>query len=599
MPRSKKILVSNLYRDHQWMKQGADKSSKTQQAVMERWNEFINQWKRALDSGKEVHTIGDFNIDSQSLLTSKGNQKQLAEKLLNEIIPKGVTQCAPGATWTPQGGQRGQVSGLDHHWTNRPEKLSEVQAQIIGKSDHKLITAVRYAKVIKMGEKYIRKRSYKRFDEGKFLEEVSRISWWPLYVSENVDESVELFTKNMTAILDREDMAPMKTFQSRHNYASWLSESTKEMMIKRDEAVKRFSESKNPADWEEAREMRNKVNRRLKTEKMRNMREKISHCEEERDVGRVWKNIRNYLGWGGSTGAPSKLKNSAGQLITSPSALAELQNKYYIDKVKNIREKLPEIGDPAAQLRKSMDARPHPRTEALSLKTVTPFEVDEIVKKLKNSKSCGLDNIDTYIVKLTRKFIVPALTHIVNLSITTQTFPKAYKVAKVVPLYKGKEADITNPKSYRPVALLPIVSKILERVVKKQVSDYMDKNQFWHPQHHAYRSHHSTTTAILSMYDSWVEAAENGKLAGIALVDMSAAFDVVDTKILLKKCELFNFDGNTLDWLESYLMGRSQCTYISGSTSKVLSLEAGVPQGSVLGPSLYTLFTCDFPDDSS
>ena len=77
---------------------------------------------------------------------------------------------------------------------------------------------------------------------------------------------------------------------------------------------------------------------------------------------------------------------------------------------------------------------------------------------------------------------------------------------------------------------------------------------------------------------------------------MSAAFDVVDTKILLKKCELFNFDGNTLDWLESYLMGRSQCTYISGSTSKVLSLEAGVPQGSVLGPSLYTLFTCDFPE---
>ena len=75
MPGSKKILVSNIYRDHQWMKQGADKSSKTQQAVMERWNEFINQWKRALDSGKEVHTIGDFNIDSQSLLTSKGNQK--------------------------------------------------------------------------------------------------------------------------------------------------------------------------------------------------------------------------------------------------------------------------------------------------------------------------------------------------------------------------------------------------------------------------------------------------------------------------------------------------------------------------------------------
>ena len=133
-------------------------------------------------------------------------------------------------------------------------------------------------------------------------------------------------------------------------------------------------------------------------------------------MGRVWKNIRDYLGWGGSTGAPVRLKNSAGQLVTSPAKMAELQNSYYIEKVRKIRQKLPEIGDPTAHLRKSMNGRPHPRTEELVLKTVTPFEIDDIVKKLKNSKSCGLDNIDTYILKLTRKFIVPALTHTVNLS---------------------------------------------------------------------------------------------------------------------------------------------------------------------------------------
>ena len=356
-----------------------------------------------------------------------------------------------------------------------------------------------------------------------------------------------------------------------------------------------FSESKNPADWETARSLRNRVNRKLKTEKMRNMGEKIAKCEKEKDCGKVWRNIRSYLGWGGSAGAPSKLTNSAGQLITSPAAMAELQNKYYVEKVKKIRQ-LSEIGDPTAQLRRNMEARPHPRNEELSLKTVTPSEVEAIVKKLKNSKSCGLDQIDTYIVKLTRPYIVPALTHIINLSISTLTFPKAYKVAKVVPLYKGKESDVTAPKSYRPVALLPVTSKILERVVQKQIVDYMDKNQFWHPQHHAYRSHHSTTTAMISMYDTWVEAAENGHLAGIALIDMSAAFDVVDTTILLQKCKLFNFGSDAENWLRSYLTGRSQCTYISGSTSKILSLEAGVPQGSVLGPSLYTLFTCDFPE---
>ena len=591
---SQKLLISNAYRDHQWPKQGADKTSKSDGEVMRRWLVYLDQWRRALESGAEVHCLGDMNLDSAKLMGGSGPQQPLVDALLQQVVPLGATQCAPAATWTPQGGQRGQPSGLDHHWTNRPDKLSEVEALVIGQSDHKLISAVRHTKVVLSGHKYVRKRCYKNFESGKFLEEVKNIQWWPVYQCEDVDRAVELFTVALTSILDT--MAPVRKIQQRRRYAGWLSEDTRKQMEARDLAMARFARSRLQEDWEVARQHRNRVNRLLKSEKCRHTREKVRQCEEVQDSGRIWQNIRSYIGWGGTGGAPTQLTNTAGQLLTSPAAMAEEQNTFYVNKVKKIREKLPQRGDPTALLRRIMESRPRPRPAGLSLSSATPETVDKIIRKMKNSKASGLDYIDTRILKMARPHIVPALTHIVNLSLSTLTFPSAFKVSKVVPLLKGKDSPTAEPKSYRPVALLPVMSKVLERVVATQLVAYLEQHRLLHPQHHGYRSHHSTTTAMLAMYDTWVDAAEHGKLAAVTMIDMSAAFDVVDTSILLAKARLYGVTRETEQWLWSYLTGRSQCVTIGGSTSSTLPLEAGVPQGSILGPALYTMFTSDFPE---
>ena len=114
--------------------------------------------------------------------------------------------------------------------------------------------------------------------------------------------------------------------------------------------------------------------------------------------------------------------------------------------------------------------------------------------------------------------------------------------------------------------------------------EYMENNSLFHPNHHGFRSAHSTTTALIQMYDSWLEAAEEGRVTGVVMLDMSAAFDVVPHDLYLEKLKLYGFQDNALCWMESYLADRKQCVYIEGCLSDTLTVESGLPQGSILGP---------------
>ena len=154
-----------------------------------------------------------------------------------------------------------------------------------------------------------------------------------------------------------------------------------------------------------------------------------------------------------------------------------------------------------------------------SFKPVTPKEVLEIVRNLKNSKATGLDTIDTNTIKLIIEEILPALTHVVNLSLKSEIFPQIYKKAKIIPLLKKPQADPLNPQFYRPVSLLPILSKVIERAVFRQMEEYLHANDLLHPSHHGGRPWHSTTTAIIELQDQWLQAIDRGDMAGCMMLD--------------------------------------------------------------------------------
>ena len=189
--------------------------------------------------------------------------------------------------------------------------------------------------------------------------------------------------------------------------------------------------------------------------------------------------------------------------------------------------------------------------------------------------------------------LLETITAIINHSLQTGTVPTCLKTAIIVrPLLKKHNLDPDDLKNYRPVSNLPFISKILEKVVINRLKEHLVFNNLLEPFQSAYREYHSTESALLRIFNDILCSIDKGKIAVLTLLDLSAAFDTIDHTILIDRLySKFGISGVVLSWFESYLTNRSQTVYLEGKQSNSEILSFGVPQGSVLGPLLYTLYT--------
>jgi hypothetical protein len=226
---------------------------------------------------------------------------------------------------------------------------------------------------------------------------------------------------------------------------------------------------------------------------------------------------------------------------------------------------------------------PVTRADVLSLITNCP------------TKSSPLDPIPTFLLKKVAEIFVAPITKLVNLSLSLGVFPDDMKLAVVTPFLKKPNLNPDVLNNYRPVSNLSFLSKIIERVVIRQLHDYLEteSDSLFVPVQSAYRPFHSTETAFLKVCnDLLVSADEKDVATVVAFLDQSAAFDLVDHRILIARLsDKFGICGPTLAWFQSYLSDRRQSVSVSGQFSSAVLLRSGVPQGSVLGPVLYILYT--------
>ena len=192
---------------------------------------------------------------------------------------------------------------------------------------------------------------------------------------------------------------------------------------------------------------------------------------------------------------------------------------------------------------------------------MTVLDVGKLIENLKNSKTLGPDNIPPNLLKLSLPFIVEPLTYIYNLSIDKRIFQNPLKQAKVIPIPKTK--DVSQPQNLRPISLLPILSKPLERHIHKHLYGHLEKFNLLHPYQSGFRPQHSCHSALTNLVDTWLKAINENQLTGAVFLDFKKAFDLINHDILLKKMDLYFPNSTILQLIKSYLSNRSQFIFLN------------------------------------
>ena len=467
-----------------------------------------------------------------------------------------------------------------------------------GDSDHDLIKYTRYSKNPPVPARIVCKRSYKDFNEDAFIEDIAAIDWSEVYGCNDADIAAEVFTRKFRTILNVH--APWVRVQQRKSFSPWITEETKNLIKLRDQWKKTAKDiamlNSTPCQaqsnaWKQYKKYRNQINNRKKHEEENYKAEKLIDVADSPDI--VWKSAKTFMGWK-SPGTPSQIKVD-NKLITSAKKIAEYMNDFFIQKVYKIQSAMKSASFSVTKVRDIMQNK----TCQLQLRHVNVDKIKKILKNLSSSRSTGMDELDNFSLKLAVDYVAYPIHHIVCLSIIQSKFPRFWKVSKVLPLHK--KGDKLEQKNYRPVTIVSPVSKILEKVVYEQIYNYFTRNNLFHPNLHGFRGNRSTQTALLQMYDRWVRAAHGdghgqpGQLSGVVLLDLSAAFDLVDPNLLLQKLKTYGFEESTLAWMYSYLTDRQQAVWIDHALSSLKSCQVGVPQGSNLGPLLFLVFYNDLP----
>ena len=527
-----------------------------------------------LKDNAEIFLMGDFNINFNNKASPMTRELQSTTTYwgLRPQI-KGITRLGNGLNGNLMG------TCIDNIFTNS-EVIMATGILDWNFSDHMVIAVKRKKERVKHTKVSFKGRSYREYVREDLQGELAQADWDWFYNCNDPSRCWEHIEGKLRGYLDR--TCPQKVFKVRAAREPWVTNEILEEIKDKDSSLRKAKRSGLVEDWQKAKADRNRVGRLIEPAKADFLKEQ--QAELANDPKKCWRLVKTIV-------LNKKVKMSEIALVNRDIG-ADGINVEGAQTADFINSFFSGIGPKLAEKHKAPWRFHGIRVDESCPPLRTNFEqVMKLCRDIKTSKASGFDDISTKVFKDAFRVLVPQLVYLFNLSFESGFFPDRWKMATIIPLHKG--GDRTEVGNYRPVSLLPLPGKIIERIAHSRITEFLNVMGVISDKQGGFRKGFSTSQTIADLTDKLFADMNDGKVSLAAFIDLRKAFDTVDHNILLKKLQCYGVKELNLKWCQNYLSNRVQRTLANGHLSSSKNITCGVPQGSVLGPLFFILYVND------
>lgn len=459
---------------------------------------------------------------------------------------------------------------IDLILTNCPDNHSSTKVIDVSLSDHSMVlTELKAFTSHKRGHNEVVFRDFKKFNQILFLQDLQvHCNEFVVNPGDDLEEKWQCFKRAFISVCNTH--APMCTRRLKQRHNPWIDSDIISMMYRRDYIKRKAVKTGDEKLFDEYKKLRNDVTLKIRQAKK-------LYFDKELNT---------------HAGNPAKIWKTIGK-ITKANTMND--NLCDID-ANDFNEYFATIGEKVASMSKNDDQTvlwKGPISDVIfKFVQITCANVEKRLRKLGTKSNSDVLGMDAKLLCISSSVIAPIITAFINVSIESKTVPDDWKFARVSPIFKGKGCR-TEKGNYRPISVISHVAKIFEREVQVQLLSHLVDNEFISMDQSAYRPYHNTQTCLHRVIDDWLDNNGDKLFTGVCLLDIKKCFDSIDHSVLLKKLSYYGIRGDELEFFCSYLTNRKQIVTCKSKVSGVKYVNTGVPQGSVLGPILFTIFVND------